>query len=370
MTLAPIAIWSAGPLAADVRRFLERAARAPDVVRIAVMPDVHLAGDACVGTAIATRRTLRPELLGSDLGCGVAAMSLGTSAERVRDPRIAARVLADLSRAVPTHRGPTRALEGPPLSTSALERIRARDGAVQLGTLGRGNHFVELQEDEADGALWLMVHSGSRALGPAIQEAHVARAPRDLERFACLDADSDEGRAYLHDLDVALAYARASRRIIADRVAEIVATHTHATPDSASWIECHHDAVARETHDGEPLWVHRKGAVPAHEGAPVLVPGSMGTSSHHAEGRGHAPALASSAHGAGRALTRGEARRRVSARELARQMDGVAYDTRMAAQLVEEAPSAYHDVKRVMRAQRELVRVLRTMRPVLVHKGA
>lgn len=369
---APVAIWCATSVPREVRAFLDRVARAPDVVRVAVMPDVHLAGDACVGTAIATRRTLRPELLGSDLGCGVAAMHFGTAAERLRDPAIAQRVLGDLSRAIPTHRGPARALgelTARPLSTGALERVRARDGAVQLGTIGRGNHFVELQEDEADGALWLMVHTGSRALGPAIQRAHVERATRDASGFSVIDAESDEARAYLGDLACALEYARANRRAIAERVAEVVAAHIAASPDPSSWIECHHDDVARESHEGEPLWVHRKGAVAAHEGAPVLIPGSMGTSSHHAEGRGHAEALRTSAHGAGRELTRSEARRRVSPRELERQMQGVAFDARAASHLVEEAPSAYKDVRRVLRAQRDLVRITRTLRPVLVHKG-
>jgi tRNA-splicing ligase RtcB len=372
MSSASISVWSVGPLPADVRAFLDRVARAPDVERMAVMPDVHLAGNACVGTAIATRRTLRPELLGSDLGCGVAAMALGVSAESLRDSRVVRSVFDALVRAVPTHRGPKRALEdelGRPLSIDVLERMRSREGAVQLGTIGRGNHFVELQEDEADGALWLMVHTGSRALGPAIQHAHIERAARDAMGFASIDAESAAGIAYLGDVEFALAYARRNRRMIGERVAEVVTKHLHATPDSSSWIDCHHDAIARESYDGESFYVHRKGAIPAYVGETILIPGSMGTRSYHAYGKGHAPALRSSAHGAGRALTRTEARRRVSSRELVRQMEGVAFDSRMMEQLVEEAPSAYKDIGRVMRAQRELVRVLRTLRPVLVHKG-
>jgi tRNA-splicing ligase RtcB len=370
VSAAPIAAWTAGSLPSEVKKFLARVAVAPDVARIAVMPDVHLAGDACVGTAIATRTTLVPDLLGSDLGCGVAAMKLDDDAALARDPERARAMLSALGRDVPTHRGPARTLPdalAAPLSDPSLTRLAERDGRVELGTLGRGNHFLELQEDEA-GALWLMVHSGSRAMGPAIQGHHLRGAPR-AKGLGAIDAESDAGGRYRDDLAWAVRYASENRRRMADAAAAIAVDVLGASPDRATYVECHHDAVARETHGGEPLWVHRKGAVPAHEGAPVLIPGSMGTASAHAVGRGVPEALATSAHRAGRALTRGDARRRISTAALAESMTGVTWDTRAAAHLVEEAPDAYKDLRRVLRAQRDLVRIVRMLRPVLVHKG-
>lgn len=163
---APIALFVADSLAKEVKRFLEHVAAWPDVARIAVMPDVHLAGEACVGTAIATRGTLRPALLGSDLGCGVAALPLGASADL--DELTRRRLLDGTRRAVPLDRHRVAeasrhpALEAP-LSTPSLGKLAEREGRLELGTVGRGNHFVELQRDE-DGALWAMVHTGSRAI--------------------------------------------------------------------------------------------------------------------------------------------------------------------------------------------------------------
>lgn len=365
------AVFASAALDPDVRRFVERVSSADDVARVAVMPDVHLAGSACVGSVVATRTLLVPELLGSDLGCGVAALDLGASARGIERAQLE-RTLAALSRAIPTRMDPKARLPdslAAPLSTARLTRVLEHDARVELGTLGRGNHFLELQADE-EARLWLMVHTGSRALGPAIQAHHAAAATHRVAGLAALVADSEAGRGYLADHDRALAFARANRRVLAERAAEVVQETLGATPDWDTWRDCHHDVVRRESHEGEPLWVHRKGAVPADEGADVLVPGSMGTGSVHALGRGEPRALRSSAHGAGRAQSRAEARRRVDRTALAREMGDVIYDTRLASRLVEEAPSAYKDLARVLRDQRELVRVTRRLRPLLVLKGA
>ena len=369
---APVRLFVADSLPAEVRRFLDRVAELPDVVAIAVMPDVHLAGEACVGTAIATRGTLRPALLGSDLGCGVAALPLGGHVDVLdRSPVLASDLLDAIRRAVPLDRRPTAlaprdAVLDAPLSTPRLQKLAEREGRIELGTVGRGNHFVELQRDEDDGTLWLMVHTGSRAMGPAIQAHHEASAPRP--RDAVLDATSPAGHAYLSDVGWALEYARVSRRVIAVAVAEVAHDLLGIEPDLEALVDCHHDAVSEEEHAGERVWVHRKGAVHAALGAPVLVPGSMGTASFHAEGRGHAAALTSSAHGAGRAVPRGEARRRFGPREIERQLAGVLVHPSRLRDLGDEVPDAYKDVRAVMRAQRDLVRVVRRLRPVLVHK--
>jgi tRNA-splicing ligase RtcB len=370
VTTTPV-VYASESLDPDVRAFIDRVARANDVARVAVMPDVHLAGRACVGTAIATRTRLVPELLGADLGCGVAALDLGrTDASAIARDALA-RVLDALSRAIPTRFDPDAQLPASiemPLSSTKLTRTLQRDARIELGTLGGGNHFLELQADEED-RLWLMVHTGSRALGPAIQFHHAPGARERIAGLAAIEADSDAGRAYLADHDHAIAFARENRRRIAVRAAEVIASELGASPDFASWCECHHDVVRRETHDGEALWVHRKGAVPAAEGDVVLVPGSMGTFSVHAIGCGEPRSLSTSAHGAGRALTRVEARRRVDRGALAREMGEVVYDRTLATRLVDEAPSAYKSLDAVLRDQRKLVRVTRRLRPLLVVKG-
>jgi tRNA-splicing ligase RtcB len=185
-----------------------------------------------------------------------------------------------------------------------------------------------------------------------------------------LDADTEAGRAYLADMTWALAYADANRRALVDAALEAVAHALGAAPDPDSGITCHHNHVRRERHGGRDLWVHRKGAMPAADGEPGVVPGSMGTPSYHVVGRGHPDALASSAHGAGRALSRTDARRSISRAELVRQLGGVAFDHRRVDALRDEAPGAYKDIDRVMRAQRGLVRIVRRLRPLLSYKAA
>jgi tRNA-splicing ligase RtcB len=253
----------------------------------------------------------------------------------------------------------------PDLSAPSLTALARREGRAQLGTLGSGNHFVELQADDA-GTLWLMVHSGSRGLGPAIRAHHTRGRPG----LVGLPADSDAGRAYLADLGFALAWADANRRHLVDAASAVLADVLGATPCADTWIACHHNHVRREPVRGETLWIHRKGAIPAADGEPGVIPGSMGTSSYHVVGRGHADALASSSHGAGRAMSRSEARRRVSARTLVRELDGVWFDHRRTDVLRDEAPSAYKDIGQVMRAQHQLTRVVRRLRPILAFKGA
>jgi tRNA-splicing ligase RtcB (3'-phosphate/5'-hydroxy nucleic acid ligase) len=367
--------WAESPLPEGVATALERLARSDDVRRIAVMPDVHLASDVCVGTVVATSRSLYPAAVGGDIGCGVAAVAFDGAATALDDERAAAAVLAGLYRAIPLVRhARKRAPELPAdlavqaLSAPRLEALKCSEGSLQLGTLGRGNHFVELQADET-GRLWLMLHSGSRAMGQAIRDHHLACCRPARSGLGLLDAESREGADYLRDMEWAIRYAHASRRVMARAASEVVASALGLETLPESLVSCNHNHVRRETHDGETLWVHRKGAIAAGLGEPGLIPGSMGTASYHVEGRGVAAALASSAHGAGRRLSRTDARHAVSARDVARQMKGVWFDHRIASGLREEAPSAYKDIASVLRAEAELVRIVRRLRPVLSFKG-
>jgi tRNA-splicing ligase RtcB len=372
----PIRTWLAEPLPSEVARALDRLARARDVAAIAVLPDVHLAEEVCVGVAVATRKRLLPAAIGGDLGCGMEAIRLDGEAERLDDPALRRRILGELRRAVPARirHGPLASLalpaelEGARLSAPELERQLERDGRREFATLGRGNHFLELERDQ-EGSLWLAVHSGSRALGPRIGAWHRRRAERDDAGFEGLEADSDAGRAFLTDVDFALRFAAASRAAMVAAAGAVLAEHLGVVPRPETRIACVHNQVRRETVGAESLWVHRKGAIPAAESEAGIVPGSMGAPTFHVEGRGCASSLHSSAHGAGRALSRGEAHRRISPRELLRQMKGIEFDDANAGRLVDEAPSAYKDVRAVMRAQRELTRIVRTLAPVLVHKG-
>jgi tRNA-splicing ligase RtcB len=372
---AVVRSWAGGPLDADVQSAIERLARGDDVRRIAIMPDVHLAADVCIGTVVATSRTLYPNAVGGDIGCGVAALAFHCEAARLDHERAAAAVLAGLYRAIPLTRhdrkrapGLSPELTERVLSAPALETLKNGDGVLQVGTLGRGNHFVELQAD-AEGRLWLMLHSGSRGIGQAIRDHHLARCIGGRSRLRYLDATSQDGADYLADMAWAVDYAEWSRRTMGAAVCEVVKEVLGSDLAEGSYISCNHNHVRQETHEGETLWVHRKGAISAASSEPGLVPGSMGTHSFHVEGRGCAAALCSSAHGAGRRLSRTEARRRLSAKDVTRQLRGVWFDHRLAAGLREEAPSAYKDIDSVLRAEHELVRITRSLRPLLCFKG-
>lgn len=373
---APIDMWVADPPDADVAKALERLARTDDIVRLAVMPDVHLAKDVCVGVALATESLLFPSAVGGDIGCGMAAIRLNCDGDVLSDERSVGQLLSQLYARIPITKhsatGAHDSEQGRPnernLSHGSLEKRKSRDGVLQLGTLGRGNHFIEFQVDESD-AVWLMVHSGSRAMGQAIQAHHLKNATPSSTGLRYLVAHSAGGEAYLNDVRWALDYASANREAMVDAVVEIMKHEHGVDADRTSFISCHHNFVDREDIDGRSLWVHRKGAISARAGEPGLVPGSMGTPSFHVRGRGCDRSLFSSSHGAGRVMSRSVARRSISVKALKRQMTHVWFDHRMARRLVDEAPSAYKDISAVMRAQNPLTRIVRKLRPVLSFKG-
>jgi len=373
--IAPMRSWLAGPMDADVSEAIERLRRAPDVQRVAVMPDVHLSTDICIGVAVATSSLIYPQAVGGDIGCGMLAVASDVDHTALDNPRTAGQVLSELSRAVPPRRRSRRETVSQPgdlanitLSHAGLESVRHNDGVLEFATLGSGNHFIEIQAAE-DVRIWLMIHSGSRALRQAIRDHHLGRAESVSSSLRALDSKSDRGAEYLHDASYARRYAEASRRAMAEEVDRVLARALGAHICWETIITTDHNHVSLETYGGHDFWVHRKGAMRARPGEPGVLPGSMGSLSFHVEGRGEQAALCSSAHGAGRALSRTAARAKVSERELRRQMAGIWYDFRLAARLRDEAPSAYKDIRAVLRAQKELVKVVRTLRPVLNYKG-
>lgn len=227
-TLAPVQTWLTAPMKPDVSEAIERLRRAPGVQRIAVMPDVHLATDICIGVVIATSRLIYPQAVGGDIGCGMRAVGFDVDATALRDPTIAGRVLAGLGRAVPARRRNRRAalalpaeLEQATLSHPTLEAMRRDEGVIEFATLGSGNHFIELQSDE-DGRLWLMIHSGSRGLGPAIRDHHMAHGEDVGGGLKALDAGSHQGVNYLNDAASARRFADASRRAMAEEAGGVI----------------------------------------------------------------------------------------------------------------------------------------------------
>ncbi len=369
--------WVSHRIDTDVRRSLDRLKRLPDVQHMAVMPDVHLAGTACVGTVLATGHTVYPEVVGGDIGCGILAVKFNGQSQVLRDAPGAAWVLAALTNSVPinrhsTHNAPDTAslpedLVTRKLSDNRLDRLKFRAGRVQLGTLGGGNHFVEFLADES-GQLWLMIHSGSRSMGQAISAHHLKRAGTG-RRMVGLDVNQSAGKAYVQDVQWARRYAQANRLAMLSAIARVLKSGLEMEPVMESCIHLDHNHLQREEHFGQLWYVHRKGAQRLEKGGVGVVPGSMATVSYLVTGTGNKEGLLSCSHGAGRKMSRGEARRRISANAFASQTADIWFDRRKSFLLRDEAPGAYKDIGTVMKAQRALVHVTQKLTPLINFKG-
>ena len=371
--LAPLTSWLSEPLSRDVVRSVDRLRRSEDVQHVALMPDVHLSRDVCIGAVVATNDLVYPSAVGGDIGCGMAALAFDAEATAIDNQRAAAGILQGLYEQVPANkhrqaRSLPEELRQLQLSDTRLQRLADREGRVQLGTLGRGNHFLEFQSDQ-EGRLWVMIHSGSRAMGQAILQRYSNSANCGRAGLKCLDAAEGQGQSYLADVHWARSYASHNRLAMLAAVTDLVESLFSVKADWESMIHCDHNHVQREEHHGEMRWIHRKGAQSAESDELGIIPGSMGAASFHTAGRGCPESLKSCSHGAGRKLSRTEARQQISGKEFSRQVGGLWYDQRRAAKLRDEAPSAYKDIRRVMKAQRDLTRVIRELHPVLTYKG-
>jgi tRNA-splicing ligase RtcB len=372
----PVRVWARSVSPETVRQ-LRRLASQPYVVEfVAAMADAHVAEGVAVGSVFATEHTVVPGALGGDLGCGMSAIRIGVDAGGLGRRELDG-LVRTLSRVIPTgaatHRGagvdvPETLLE-PGLSTRALEHTREAQARRHLGTLGGGNHFLEVDRDP-EGGVWLLVHSGSRGLGAAVA-AHHARVAETHggDVLNGLDTTTEQGIAYLRDLSWALAFARANREALAARALEVIADVVGIAVDASTTVDIHHNFVARETWFGRELLVHRKGAVAVPAEALALIPGSMGTASYIVEGLGNEEAFGSCSHGAGRVMSRGEARRAIAPKALAQAMRRIAYPEGLAKHLVEEAPAAYRDIGKVLEDQEDLVRRRVRLEPIAVLKG-
>jgi tRNA-splicing ligase RtcB len=384
----PIRVWAPiGEVESDAIRQLKAVASLPWVAHhVAVMPDVHVGKGATVGSVIALRGAVAPAAVGVDIGCGMAAVRTSLTARDLPDNL--GRLRSQIEKAVPVgrdlHRSAVWAEASDSLRsagralmetftelTSAVHRLEERAGA-QLGTLGGGNHFIEVCLDTA-GAVWLMLHSGSRNVGAALAEYHMERAQRLQHNQALSDpdlavflADTPQFDAYRRDLFWAQRYAALNRALMLERVQRVLrATWKRVTFDEP--VSCHHNYVAEEHHFGEDLLITRKGAIRAGAGELGIIPGSMGTRSFIVRGKGNPLSFESASHGAGRRMSRGQAKKSFTLSDLARQTAGV--ECRKDRGVLDEAPKAYKDIERVMAQQEDLVEIVAELKQVLCVKG-
>ncbi len=364
---------------------------------VAIMPDVHVGKGATVGSVIPTRGAIIPSAVGVDIGCGMCAVKTTLRADDLPDSlsRLRGRIESLVPVGFDSHNKPlstTHAgLQGIALKrrTDALHRrfddVRILDRVgkfdvprvwKQLGTLGGGNHFIEVCLD-ADDDVWVMLHSGSRNVGKTIGEVAITTA-RELalkNQVRLPDRDLawlDEGTAafdeYVEGLLWAQDYAALNRDLMLFNVMKAIGDELQRDIGSTEHaVNCHHNYASVEEHFGRKVWITRKGAVAARDGQLGIIPGSMGAKSYIVRGKGHADAYCSCSHGAGRRLSRGAAKRQYSVADLLRQTEGV--ECRKDGGVLDEIPSAYKNIDAVMAAQADLVEVVATLKQVLCVKG-
>ncbi|MFE2757509.1 RtcB family protein [Actinosynnema sp. NPDC059335] len=374
-------------LDAGAREQAEKTSRMPFIhPHLALMPDAHLGKGATVGSVIPTLCAIIPAAVGVDIGCGMIAVRT----QFTRDD-FASRPLAPLRRAIERAVPLSAGKYNTALTGTARERVErlaeraaeagfdpgsyAGNWQLQLGTLGSGNHFIEVTLDEAD-RVWLFLHSGSRGVGNKIAQTHIRVAREQCARrwidlpdpdLAYLVEGEDEFWRYIREMRWAQEFAWLNREEMMDRVVSCVAEWTGHDVERREVVNCHHNYTERETHFGKEVWLSRKGAINAEAGRAGLIPGSMGTASYVVVGKGNRMALNSSPHGAGREYSRSAARRAFGREDLRKAMVGIEYRDTDA--FIDEIPAAYKDIDVVMRDAEDLVEVRHTLRQIVNVKG-
>ena len=395
----PVKRWTKGVAVEDAAlRQLANVARLPFIHKwVAAMPDVHWGMGATVGSVIPTKGAIVPAAVGVDLGCGMMAVETSLRAEDLPDNL--APVRAAIERAVPHGRtgGGNRNDRGAwsdvpkrvgerwtndlaarfSVITDKHPKIGSANHVVHLGTLGTGNHFIELCLDERD-HVWVMLHSGSRGIGNRIGSYFIALARDEMKRWFVRLPDENlayfpEGTEHFDDYVEAVGWAQDFARINRElMMSAVLSALEHApglrpfTTDTLA-VNCHHNYVAREHHYGANVWVTRKGAVRAGEGELGIIPGSMGAKSFIVRGKGNPESFCSCSHGAGRAMSRTEARKRFSVADHAEATKHV--ECRKDEAVIDETPAAYKPIEAVMAAQADLVEVVHVLRQVVCVKG-
>lgn len=396
---APLKLWdSAGPFEAGAMQQLRNVASLPFIFRhVAGMPDVHWGMGATVGSVIATQRAIVPAAVGVDIGCGMMAVRTSLTASQLPDSLAALR--AEIERAVPkgmeSNQSANHAKGGWANTPNSVSRtwydrfedrwrkIVAKNPKVdgktsdQLASMGGGNHFIEVCLDEAQ-RVWVMLHSGSRGTGNRIGTYFINAAKEAIVKetldFHLVDKDLaflTEGSQlfddYIEAMHFAQDYAMANRELMMVRVLEALRKHAPGFKTDKAAINCHHNYATREVHFGEQVWVTRKGAVSAREGELGIIPGSMGTGSFIVEGLGNQESFCSCSHGAGRVMSRGQAKKLISLEDHKAAMQGI--EARVDEGVLDESPAAYKDIGAVMDAQQDLVRIRHRLRQVVNVKG-
>jgi tRNA-splicing ligase RtcB len=373
----------------SARRQILNLAGLPIVFRhVAVMPDCHVGIGATVGTVVPTQRAVIPAAVGVDIGCGMIAVRTTLAASHLPDGLEPLR--RAIEAAVPTGAGGynKRATPTSQARVDDLKRAAPRDDynevdpkwEMQLGSLGSGNHFIELALDQDDG-VWAVLHSGSRGIGNRLAQRYIKAAKGEAKKLGTKLPDPDlawlsEGTRlfddYVADLAWAQSLARMNRDEMMDRVMMAVAEHVRGDKDQAKALErdrinCHHNFTQKEVHFGEEVWITRKGAIQMKEGQRGVIPGSMGTRSYIVTGRGEKASYDSAPHGAGRRFSRTEARKRFTMDDFNTAMQGI--ECRHSSALLDELPGAYKDIDTVIDRSKELVTVDHVLRQVLNVKG-
>ena len=381
----PVKIWT-DQLEASAETQLTALGSCPFVFHhVAAMPDVHYGIGATIGSVFATRDALLPTAVGVDIGCGMLAQPFNVRAVDL-SPTFLRELHEQTKRDIPTgfgqHQDPQEwAGFAPGKATDAVAHIVRDKAPYQLGTLGGGNHFIELCRDE-DGMVWLMLHSGSRGAGNKIAQHHIAAARALNEREGILSApdlwvlplDTPEGQAYLKDMLWAQDYAMENRQRMLWTFIDLFdralrrKLRIDLAFDAGAAINIHHNYANKETAYGEEVWVHRKGATYAAEGVLGIIPGSMATGSYIVRGLGNPESFQSCSHGAGRVMSRGQAERSITLDAFAHKMKGIVAET--GREYLDEAPQAYKDLDTVISNQADLVEPVRRLLPLMNVKGA
>jgi tRNA-splicing ligase RtcB len=386
--LVPVKVYT-DELEPAARQQLVNISRLPIVHHhVAAMPDVHLGIGATVGSVIPTRQAIIPAAVGVDIGCGMMAVRLSLTGNQLDEASLR-KIFDRIEKTVPVGFGQhdkaldhaakpfKRGLKAIFEKHPGIEKRKGKKSswAHQLGTLGGGNHFIEICLDESN-RVWAMLHSGSRGIGNAIGMYFIELAKRDFSRNQVHLPDADlayfpEGAQHFDDYVEAVGwaqdYARANREEMMDLVLDAMRRHLPSFEVTGAAVNCHHNYVERETHFGERVWLTRKGAIRAGAGELGIIPGSMGARSYIVRGKGSAESFHSCAHGAGRRMSRNQARKTFSTRELIEQTQGVV--CRKDSGVLDEIPGAYKSIDDVMANQSDLVEVAHTLKQVLCVKG-
>ncbi|MCD6048069.1 MAG: RtcB family protein [Gammaproteobacteria bacterium] len=381
-----IKIW-ASDLELEAEKQIRNVASLPFIHQhVAVMADAHAGKGSTIGTVIATRDAIIPSAVGVDIGCGMCAVKMPFKIDQLGDNLN--KIRSAIERSIPLGFNQHKEISTRMFTAfKQLGNIQAvlsdkllEKAAYQIGTLGGGNHFIEICQDENNDA-WVMLHSGSRNIGKELASIHIEKAKGLMKEYlidlpdpdlAYLTQNTREFNAYLHDLHWAQRYAKANRNEMMLRVLKDISYHVYGEDKGTDFmttqrVDCHHNYTNLENHFNQNIWVTRKGAVSARSGELGIIPGSMGTKSYIVRGKGNLESFCSCSHGAGRKMSRSKAKKTFSVHDLKQQTLGI--ECRKDKDILDEIPGAYKDIDEVMNNQADLVDIVHTLKQLICVKG-